>query len=68
MYCLWNEGPNALPKEPLSALKNKLAVHFKFYNNSVEFELIWSKCVGAINHCASALLAKNPIPLSELSY
>lgn len=60
------KGQDALPKEKLNALKNKLGVHFKFYNNSVEFEPVWSKCVGAINHRASALRAKTPISV-ELS-
>ena len=60
------KGQGALPKEKLTALKKKLAIHYKFYD-SVEFEPIWSKCVGAINHRASALRIKKPIALIDLS-
>ena len=50
----------ALPKEKVMELKNITRVHPQFMSTPVEFEPIWTKCVNAINHCASSLRSKAP--------
>ena len=58
----------ALPKEKVMELKKKIiSVHPQFISTPVEFEPIWTKCVNAINHCASSLRSKAPPTLIDLS-
>ena len=59
---------SALPKEKVMALKKKmLSLHPQFISCPVDFETTWTKCVNAINHCASKLRAKEQPPLRDLS-
>ena len=56
-----NDKP-ALPKHLVLDLKAKLlSIHPQFRTTPVEFEPFWCKCVGAINHCAAGLRAKEHI-------
>lgn len=50
-----------LPKKTVLALKSKKLVSLfpQFISTPLEFEGIWCKCIGAINHCAANLRAKN---------
>ena len=49
----------ALPKDRVQALKSKLmSLHPQFRTAPIEFEPYWSKCIGAINHCAAGMRSK----------
>ena len=57
-----------LPKDKVMDLKKKMvSLHPHFISSPVEFEPTWTKCVNAINHCASRLRATNPPSLEELA-
>lgn len=52
----------SLPKEKVFALKQKLISLFPQYLSCpLEFEPLWTKCVGAINHSAAKLRSSVPI-------
>ena len=59
----------ALPNEKVLDLKKKiLSLHPQLISSPIEFETTWSKCVNAINKCASSLQLKEPPrPLGDLS-
>ena len=59
---------DALPKDKVLELKNKiLSLHPQFISSPIEFEPVWTKCVGAINHCAAGMRSKQPLTLVDLS-
>lgn len=55
----------ALPLDKVLELKRKmLSIHLGSVSSEVEFEAVWTKCVNAINHSASALRSKKPLSFS----
>lgn len=57
-----------LPRDKVMQLKNKLlSIHLANVSSEVEFEAVWTKCVNAVNHSASSLRSKKPLPLSVLN-
>lgn len=58
----------ALPKEKVLEMKKKImSLHPQYISSPVEFEPVWTKCVGAINHCAAGLRAKQPLTLIDIT-
>ena len=56
-----------LPKQNILELKSKLLSLFpQFIASPLEFEPLWSKCVGAINHYCAKLRAKELLLLYSL--
>ena len=58
VYGCHNKPP--LPKWELQQLKLKLlSIHPQYLSSPLEFEPLWTKCIGTINYCATGLRAKS---------
>ena len=65
---IYGQGSHsALPKDKFMELKKKiLSLHSQLLSSPVEFESTWTKCINAINHCASGLRSKVAPTLGDL--